>query len=139
MKTMITAAGVVLTVTLACAHTEAGQEPVVLQQRTSPELALTGCIVQGSSPAVFLLDNAKKDPKDATEKGAKFFLSPSAPDINLRAHLNHIVRIAAVEDLKVSAMPVLEPPSPNAPRPGEERTLPRLIVKTVTMVSEKCS
>jgi hypothetical protein len=136
MKAILTAA-VVLAVTLACAHTEARQEPV-LQRRTAPELALTGCIVQGSGPAVFLLDKAKKDPSDAAEKAAKYFLSPAAPDINFRAHLNHVVRIAAEEDLKVSAMPVLEPSSPNAPRPGEERTLPRLIVKSVTMVSEKC-
>ena len=137
MKAILTAA-VVLAVSLACAHTEARQEPV-LQRRTSPDLTLTGCVVQGSGPAVFLLDNAKQDPKDAAEKSVKYYLSPAAPDINLRAHLKHMVRVTAEQDLKVSAMPVLDPPSPNAPRPGEERTLPRLIVKTVTMVSEKCS
>jgi hypothetical protein len=114
------------------------QRPV-LQTISPSDIQVTGCIVQGSSPAVFLLENGKKDPKDKTEEGRKYFLSPAAPDLNLKAHLKHSVRITATEDFKVSAMPVREPVPPSTERPGEERTLPRLIIKSITMVSEKCS
>ena len=136
---------VILLVALGCAHGQAQSEaqvsqPPVLQPILSSEgIQLTGCLVQGSSPAIFLLDKAKKDPGDKTEEGRKYFLSPAAPGVDLKAHLKHAVRVTATEDFKVSAMPVREPVPPSTERPGEERTLPRLIIKTITMVSEKCS
>lgn len=145
MRRIITTVVAVLLFTLGCAHGQAQSVPQQVRQPPVPrpispsDIELTGCIVQGSSPAVFLLDNGKRDPTDNTEEGRKYFLSPAAPDLNLKAHLKHSVRITATEDFKVSAMPVREPVPPSTERPGEERTLPRLIIKTLTMVSEKCS
>jgi hypothetical protein len=142
MRRTINTAVAVLLFTLGCAHGQAEQptpqRPALVPNQSS-DVQLTGCIVQGSSPAIFLLANGKKDPKDAAEQAAKYFISPASPDVNLKAHLKHLVRITATPDLKVSAMPIGEPIPPSAERPGEERTLPRLIIKTVTMVSEKCS
>ena len=142
MRRIFTTVVVVLLFTLGCAHSQAQSDAQVRQpvlQPISPSaIELTGGIVQGSSPAIFLLDNGKKDPKDKTEEGRKYFLS-SATDLDLKAHLKHSVRITATEDFNVSKMPVREPVPPSTDRSGEERTLPRLIIKSVTMVSEKCS
>jgi hypothetical protein len=141
MKHVIPALVAVLFVALGCAHSQAQQQDQqpALQPLRSSDVQLTGCLIQGSSSAIFLLDKAKKDPKDAAEDARKYFISPASPEINLKAHLKHQVRIIATEDLKVSAMPIREPKPPSTERPGEERTLPRLIIKNVTMVSEKCS
>jgi hypothetical protein len=138
---IITTTAVVLFVALGCAHSQAQQtdQQPALQKMQPSNIELTGCLIQGSSAAVFLLDKAKKDPKDANEEPVRYFISPTAaPDIDLKAHLKHSVRITATEDFKVSAMPVRVPKSPSSERPGEERTLPRLIIKSVTMVSDKC-
>ena len=135
MKATITALAVILAVTSCTAATDATQEPV-LQRRQAPEVALTGCIVPGSSPTVLIFDNAKEDPNSAAEKGARYLLASAVNDIDLRKHLNHAVRITAEVDMRVSAMPVREPSDPKDP--SNERTLPRLIVKSVTMVSERC-
>ena len=135
MKATITALAVILAVMSVTVAAEARQEPV---RRVAPEVELTGCIVQGSSPSLFIFDNAKKDPKSTPEKGERYLLSVKGEDLNLRAHLNHQVTVTGEVDLRVSAMPERRP-SPSDPQgPAGERTLPRLIVKSVTMVSEKC-
>ena len=144
MERIFAAVVVVLLLTLGCAHGQAQsdtqvRQPPVLQPMSPSDIQLTGCIIQGSSLEVFLLDNGKKNPNDKTEESRKYFLSPAAQDLNLKAHLKHSVRITATEDFKVSKMPDREPVPPSTDRSGEERTLPRLIIKSVTMVSEKCS
>ena len=133
MKSTITTLAVILAVTLAI---DARQEPV-RQRVTAPEVVLTGCLVQGSSPAVFIFDNAKKDPKSAVEKGERYLLRPTIEDVDLRTHLKHQVRITGEVDMRVSAMPTREVGMSDPARPAEP-TLQRLIVKTVTMVSDKC-
>ena len=141
MKAIATTLAAALVVTLATAPTQASQarKPIVQERLPPPEVVLTGCIVQGTSPTVFIFDNAKKDPDSALEKGERYLLTSVIEDVDLRTHLNHLVRIAGEVDLRVSAMPVREPTGSNQPRPGEERTLPRLNAKRLTMVSNKCS
>ena len=136
MKATITTLAVVLAFTLGAAATQANQEPV---RRVQPEVVLTGCIVEGSSPTVLIFDNAKEDPSSAVAKGQRYLLTSVVHDIDLRKHLNHAVRITGEVDLRVSAMPVREPLPTDPKRPADERTLPRLIVKSLTMVSDRCS
>ena len=137
MKATITTLAVILAVTSCTAATDATQEPV-LQRRVQPEVTLTGCIVEGSSPTVLIFDNAKEDPSSAADKGQRYLLTSAIHDIDLRKHLNHAVRITGEVDLRVSAMPVREPAPSDPKRPADERTLPRLTVKSLTMVSDKC-
>jgi hypothetical protein len=103
-----------------------------------PEVVLTGCLVQGTSSTVFIFDNAKKDATSALEKGERYLLTSVVEDVDLRTHLNHMVRITGEVDLRVSTMPIREPVGSN-PRAGEERTLPRLNARSITLVSDKCS
>ena len=140
MKRLLTA----LAVTLATASTFAMQQPPPTQQpppaqqaapaqeqkAAAAEVALTGCLVQGSGPAIFVIENAKKDAKSSTEKGVSYIVVASSPDLNLRTHLNHEVTITGQSDGKT------------APATGtkfEEKDLPKLTAKNVTMVSNTCA
>ncbi len=136
MKATLTTLAVIVVLTSYTASTRASQDAV---RRVLPEEVLTGCIVQGSGPTVLIFDNAKKDPNSAGEKGERYVLTEAPKDVDLRKHLNHAMRITGEVDLKVSAMPDLDPVPSDPNRPVNERTLPRLIVRSVTMVSDKCS
>jgi hypothetical protein len=149
MKATVTTFVAVLAITLGTAATQASQTvqstpatpPTAPQKQTPPEVILTGCVVQGSSPTVFSLDNAKKEPSSATEKGVKYLLASVVEDVDLRSHLNHSVRIVGEVDVKVSADPATAPPVPPVPPPptDPEKMLPKLTAKSVTMVSDTCS
>ena len=77
-----------------------------------------------------LWENVRKDPKSTTEPAVKFLVLASAEDLNLRNHLNHQVRITGLPDGKVA------PPTTSK---VEEKDLPRLSAKSVTMVADTCS
>ena len=104
-----------------------GQDPVTPQSSPKPDVMLTGCIIQGSSPAVFLLDNAKKDPKDTNEKGARYLIVAVGEDLNLRSNLNHEVQMEGQPEIKVLPAGKVE-----------EKDLPRFSAKSVTLVSNTC-
>lgn len=133
MKRLITTLGVCLAIGVGAAAQQQQQQ----QQQPDPqsqkpatqEVTLTGCLVQGSVPTVFLFDNAKKDPANKEEKGVKYFVVVGTEDLNLRNHLNHEVRIVGIWDGKV------------APATGkvEEKDLPRFTAKSVTMVADTCT
>ena len=94
-------------------------------------MTLTGCLIQGSSPAVFIFENAKKDSKSTSEKGVSYIVVATAADMNLRDHLNHQVEIKGKPETK--AAPV------TGTGKVEEKDLPKLTAKTVTLVSNTCS
>ena len=98
----------------------------------SSDVTLTGCLIQGSGPTVFVLDNAKLSPSESTEKGKAYMLASATEDLNFKAHLNHEVTITGSADSKVAAMP----------KPGQksdDKDLPKLTAKSVTMISDKCT
>lgn len=100
-------------------------------QDMAGDVTLTGCLIQGSSPAVFIFENAKKDAKSTSEKGVSYIVVATAADTNLRDHLNHQVEISGKPDSK--AAPV------TGTGKVEEKDLPKLTAKTVTPVSNTCS
>jgi hypothetical protein len=102
--------------------------PPAQQKPATQELILTGCLIQGTAPTVFIFDNAKKDPKSPTEKAVKYVVVPSAQDLNLRPHLNHQVEIVGVWDGKTAPTGKVE-----------EKDLPRFTAKSVTMVADTCT
>ena len=139
MKRLLIAAAVVL----GTASTFAMQQPPAQQPPTqapaaaadqkdqkAPDLVLTGCLVQGSAPTIFVIENAKKDAQSNTEKGVSYIVVASSSDLNLRTHLNHEVTITGQSDGKT------------APATGtkfEEKDLPKLTAKNVAMVSNTCA
>lgn len=100
----------------------------VPQQSPKPDVTLTGCVIQGSSPAIFLFDNARKNPKDKTEKGTRYVIVAVGEDMPLRSNLNHEVELVGQAEVKtVPAGKV------------EEKDLPRFSAKSLTLVSNTCS
>jgi hypothetical protein len=132
-------AGVVMATGVVVAQS-AGQQPPPPQQQPpqqqqkqdKPEVTLTGCVTQGSSPAVFILDNARINTDDRTEKGKIFLLVAGAEDLNLKNHVNHEVSITGQADAKTMVTP---PPGSKI----EEKELPKLTAKSLTVVADKCT
>jgi hypothetical protein len=100
------------------------------EQKAPPEVALTGCIVQGSGPQVFILSNAKAA---GEEKGQSYLIVPGTEDLFLRNHLNHEVTVRG--EARAGKAPA-DPPSGEA---MEEKDLPTLTAKSVEMVSDTCA
>lgn len=140
MKNVVSALAVTLAIAAGAAALQAQQTtppppppaaaPMQETAPAPPDVKLTGCLVQGSGPTVFIIENAKKDTKSTSEKGVSYMVLATAADVNLRDHLNHQVEISG----KVAAKA--------APVTGagkiEEKDLPTLSAKTVTMVSNTC-
>lgn len=129
MKTLVTAIAVCSLVAGLSARQDP-TSPQTPQKPAVPEVTLTGCLVQGSTPAVFIFENARMDPKSTTEPAVKYVVLASAEDLNLRNHLNHEVRISGLPDGKVA---------PRTTQKVDEKDLPRLSAKSVTMVADTCT
>jgi hypothetical protein len=98
---------------------------------TQAEITVTGCLAQGSTATVFILQNAKRDPASATEKGARYVVVPAAEDLSLKAHISHQIRILGVPDGRPQ-------PTPQAGVPLDEKLIPALSAKSLTMVGPSC-
>jgi hypothetical protein len=136
MKRLVTTLGVCLAIGVGAAAQQQQQQqqadPQAAAQAQKPatqELTLTGCLVQGSTPTVFVFDKARKDPKSPTEKPVKYIVVAGTEDLNFRQHLNHEVQIVGTWDGRT------------APATGkvEEKDLPRFTAKSVTMVADTCT
>ena len=134
MKHRFAAMSVCLCVAAALAVTmgAAGHEPQSQQLEQTREVSLTGCLVQGSGPSVFLLENAKVDPEDTNEKGRSYLLTTYMSSISFREHLNHEVKIDGAAETRV-------PPPPPMGEKVKEADLPRLTATKLMYVASTCS
>ncbi|HVQ42285.1 MAG TPA: hypothetical protein VMS54_08765 [Vicinamibacterales bacterium] len=131
MKKLITTFAVCLSVGVGASAMQQAQDPPPAQAQKPPtqEITLTGCLIQGTTPTVFIFDKARKDPKSPTEKAVKYVVVPTAADLSLRPHLNHEVQIVGVWDGRTAP----------AGDKVEEKDLPRFTAKSVTMVADTCT
>jgi hypothetical protein len=120
---------------LACATTlvvaQRAQQPAPSDRRT-PDITVTGCLIQGSGPSAFILDRARLDPESTTEKGKTYLLVASAREVDLPPNLNHEVRVSGMAD----------PVPATGPAPGQkidEDQLPRFRVKILLSIADRCS
>jgi hypothetical protein len=102
------------------------------QTKKAADVDVTGCVIQGTAPTTFLLDNAKLDPANAEEKGKTYVLVAGSTDVDLKTHLNHQVKVTGIAENKV-------PPVPPAGEKVAEKDLPRFTAKAATMVSDRCT
>jgi hypothetical protein len=119
-------------------------QPPQQQQEMEKEISLTGCLVQGSEPTVFILEDAIEgavpptDPTDPTrperetEETKSYVVVADAEDLFLRNHLNHKVTIRGVPDETM-----VDPATPE--KPVEEKDLPKLAAKSVLPVADTCT
>ena len=134
MKHRIVTMGVCLCLATAFAATVrvAGQESPPHQEQKAEDVSLTGCLVQGSGPNVFIFENAKTDPTDSSEVGRSYLLTTTMASISFREHLNHEVQIDGSAENRM-------PPTPTMGKKVNESDLPKLTATKVTHVATTCS
>jgi hypothetical protein len=113
------------------------QPPSTPTQTASQKLTdveLTGCLVQGTGPTVFIIENAKTEAQTEAEKGKTYVLVSGAEKIEFTPHLNKKVKITGSVDN--TSMTKATPP---AGQRVEEKDLPRLTVKSVSHVADTCA
>lgn len=98
------------------------------QDRSSSDTTLIGCLVQGSSPNTWVLENAKESTDPATAKGKSYVIQVTGA-ADLKPHVNHQVRIVGSEAASAPGA---------APAAGAEKDFPRFSARTVTMVANTC-
>ena len=86
------------------------------QDRSGSETRLTGCLMQGSSPNVFILDNARSSTDVKTAEGKKYVVV-MADASDLREQINRQVTITGMTTEK-SGMST-SPSTPSSTRPGQ--------------------
>lgn len=102
------------------------------QQKNPPDVSVTGCLLQGSAPTVFILDNARMNPRDQNEKAKQYVLVAATEDLGFATHLNHQVSVTGIAEIKT-------PPMPPAGQKPTEKDLPKLTAKSLTQVADTCT
>jgi hypothetical protein len=105
-------------------------------QDKAVDITLTGCLIQGSSPTVWILENAKMSTASATDKGKSYVVVVSGA-ADLKPHLNHQVRIVGAENAAVKVTPTPGGAQVEV-KATDEAGFPRLNARTVTMVAATC-
>jgi hypothetical protein len=114
--------------------------PAQASQDKPADVTLTGCLVQGSAPSVFILENAKLSTASATDKGKSYVVVVTGA-ADLKPHLNHQVRIVGAESQIAAASPGASREASQARESSakqDESSFPRLNARTVTMVANTC-
>lgn len=103
----------------------------------APSVTLTGCLTQGSGPTVFILDNARTNPSDRSDKGKSYVVTASASSVDLKSQLNHEVRITGAADEKAASA---DTPAAGAAAGAkiDEKDMPRLQAASLVSVASSC-
>lgn len=117
----------VLLSTLAVAQTS--QAPAPAPPTKPIDVTLTGCLVQGSSPAIFLLENAV-DPTKKDDTPMTYRLVPISEDPDFQSSLDHKVQATGVPEVKTPA-----PGGGKVP----EKDLPTFTMKAFRAIADTCS
>ena len=118
------------------AQAPAPQAPsVAIQTDKAADITVTGCLIQGSAPNVFVLENAKMSTAAADDKGKSYVVVVTGA-ADLKPHLNHQVRIVGGENATVKVTPT--PGGAQVEVKQDESSFPKLNARTVTMVANTC-
>ena len=103
----------------------------------SKDVTLTGCLVQGSSPSVFILENAKMSTASASDKGKSYVVVVTGA-ADLKPHLDHQVRIVGGESIAAASSSPAPSAASSSDKKNDEASFPKLNARTVTMVANTC-
>jgi len=99
------------------------------------DTTLKGCLVQGSGPNVFILDNAKPSSAADTSKGERYVLEVSATPEQLKPVMNSHVEVSGTAKKAEKADAA---PSAAGQDATSEASLPKLTAKRITRIAETC-
>ena len=124
------------------------QQPAASSASESKDTTLVGCLVQGSGPNVFIIENAKASSASASDKGQSYVLAvaPGSTSVDFRTQLNKQVRIVGMtEGGTVTVAPAAGASrstttveTPTASVRIEEKDMPKFSAKTVARVGDTC-
>lgn len=137
------------TALIAAQGSTAQTNPQAQTKATGSDVTVTGCLTQGSSPAVFILSNARQRPEDKTEKAQNYVVVASSEDLPFAANLNHEVSVTGSADKSgASASSSMSSSSSSSSSSTtatasqgskSEKDMPRFSAKTVTLVADRCT
>lgn len=120
------------------------------REAARPDVTLSGCLVQGSSPSTFILENAKSSAADSgamasasasgrEAKGLSYLVSATATSVDLKSQLNHQVSITGTADAAAMSSAPSGQAGASADRSKSEKDLPKLSAKSVIKLGDTCS
>lgn len=115
-------------IALAAAE-QAGNRPADQLPKTV-DVTVTGCVIQGTDPKTFLLDNARMNPKDSREAAKKYWLASEVEDMPMKDLLNHEVTATGVVVARADVRPLPNPPT--------DKDLPVLTAKSIATIADRC-
>lgn len=123
-------ASMLSTLAFAATTTVAQSVPAEPQAKPATDITVTGCLIQGSGPAVFVLDRARMNADNPNEKSAKYRVVAKGEDMGLPTHLNHQVALTGATVMKtIDSQTGTE----------EERGLPTFEAKSMVMIADRCA
>jgi len=110
------------------------QSPTTADQTKDKDLTITGCLTQGSSPTSFVLNNARLATDDKSKPGKTFqvIADSSAKGVDLKSHIGHEISVVGAAEMKPA-------PVPAAGQKIDDKDLPKLNAKTLSMISDRCT
>jgi hypothetical protein len=108
----------------------AGAQTPPPQTPKPADVTVTGCVIRGSDPTVFVLDNARMDPKSTQEVAKKYVLVSGAEDMPLKDLIDHEVTATGVVMAHANMKATLPPTA--------EKDLPVLTARTIATVADRC-
>jgi hypothetical protein len=94
------------------------------------DVTVTGCVIQGTDPKTFLLDNARMNPKDSREAAKRYWLASEVEDMPMKDLVNHEVTATGVVVARADVRPLPNPPT--------EKDLPVLTAKSIATIADRC-
>jgi hypothetical protein len=104
-------------------------------QESSDDTTLKGCLIQGSSPTTFFLDNATLATAAAGSKGQRYVVEISAQPDQIKSILNTHVQIVGTADAKGESASASEERKSDDKK---ESDLPKLTAKRITRLAATC-
>jgi hypothetical protein len=98
------------------------------------DTTLKGCLVQGSGPDVFILDNATPSTAASGAKGERYLLEISATPEQLKPVMNAHVEVSGTAEKAEAKADA----APAAASGQDEKSLPKLTAKRITRIAATC-
>jgi len=129
----------------AAASQPAPREQAAPAAAAATESTVTGCLVQGSGPTVFLLQDAKMSAaapaagaSASLDRGTTYRLEAEsgAKAVDFKTYLNRQVSITGKLDAKA---PMIAMPAEDGAKKIDEKTLGKLTATSLTKLADTCS
>ena len=116
--------------------------PSAATPQAQDQMILTGCLVQGSSPTVFILEDARLRTGDRADKATSYIVVASGGSIDLKSQLNHQVSVAVPSDTKlvVETVPSARPDAAaNKALKMDEKDMVKITARSLSRVADTCT